>query len=70
MGYPMRGFRPETMRYLFREIFLADEYTFPATVPDPVIVDCGANIGFSVLTSDACIRVRESWRSRPTPVRL
>jgi FkbM family methyltransferase len=25
----MRGFRPETMRYLFREIFLADEYTFP-----------------------------------------
>lgn len=49
MGYPMRGFRPDTMRYLFREIFLANEYAFPATVPDPVIVDCGANIGFSVL---------------------
>jgi FkbM family methyltransferase len=49
LGHPMRGFSPRTLAYLFNEVFLADEYRFPSDTPDPLIVDCGANIGFSVL---------------------
>lgn len=49
LGHPMRGFSPRTLAYLFNEVFLTDEYRFPSAVPDPVIVDCGANVGFSVL---------------------
>lgn len=49
LGHPMRGFNAGTLSYLFNEVFLTDEYRFPSAVKDPVIVDCGANIGFSVL---------------------
>jgi len=32
----------------FNEVFLEDEYLFESAVPDPVIVDCGSNIGLTV----------------------
>lgn len=38
-----------TVDYLFSEIFLGLEYHFLAERPDPFIVDCGSNIGMSVL---------------------
>lgn len=32
----------------YREIFLNEIYSFPSTTTDPVIVDCGSNIGLSI----------------------
>jgi FkbM family methyltransferase len=36
-------------RFLFKEIFLNNEYYFTAENADPFIIDCGSNIGMSVL---------------------
>src|SRR5579872_5565430 len=49
MGHPMHGLDPGTMRGLFREIFLRQDYRCDFSDDAPVIVDCGANIGFAVL---------------------
>jgi FkbM family methyltransferase len=49
LGHPMRGFDPAVMRGLFHAVFIAEEYRFKSEIADPVIIDCGANIGFSVL---------------------
>jgi len=49
LGYEVRGFSYATLEFLFREIFLAGEYFFETPHTKPVIVDCGANIGMSVL---------------------
>jgi len=38
-----------TLFYLFKEIFLNREYYFESAKPDLKIIDCGANIGMSVL---------------------
>jgi FkbM family methyltransferase len=38
-----------TVDFLFGEIFLGLEYHFTASRPDPLIIDCGSNIGMSVL---------------------
>lgn len=35
--------------YLFREVFLRQEYFFETSKADPIILDCGSNIGISVL---------------------
>jgi FkbM family methyltransferase len=37
------------MRHLFDEVFLSRDYAFPSSVSDPVIIDGGAHIGFSVM---------------------
>lgn len=49
LGHPMRAFSPDTLRYLFTEVFLQREYAFDSPRPDPVIIDCGANIGMATL---------------------
>ncbi|MBK9286670.1 MAG: FkbM family methyltransferase [Flavobacteriales bacterium] len=49
LGHPMRGFSVGALRYLFNEVFLTGEYRFECERPDPVIIDCGANIGFATL---------------------
>ncbi|OGZ72556.1 MAG: hypothetical protein A2908_01645 [Candidatus Staskawiczbacteria bacterium RIFCSPLOWO2_01_FULL_38_12b] len=36
-------------RFLFSEIFIQEEYFFKSEKVDPLIIDCGANIGISVL---------------------
>jgi len=38
-----------SLRYQFLEIFLQRSYDFEAERPDPLIFDCGANIGLSVI---------------------
>ena len=38
-----------TLNYLFKEIFLSNEYYFDTSKSDPKIIDCGANIGMSIL---------------------
>ena len=42
-------FNYETFVVLFNEIFLYNEYSFPASGPAPFIIDCGSNIGMSIL---------------------
>jgi FkbM family methyltransferase len=37
------------LRQMFEEIFLLEAYCFEATRPDPLILDCGSNVGLSVL---------------------
>ena len=48
-GYKVWGFDYSTLDYLFREVFLSKEYSFEPTTPEPVIIDCGSNIGMSIL---------------------
>lgn len=50
MGHPMRGFSSTTLHYLFNEVFLKGDYRVSCDRPDPVILDCGANIGFATLS--------------------
>jgi len=38
-----------SLRYLYREIFVNEEYLFPCDIETPVIFDCGANIGMATL---------------------
>lgn len=38
----------ETLKYLFYEIFMRQSYYFKAHREDPVILDCGSNIGMAV----------------------
>src|SRR5579883_1395015 len=40
---------PTQLRYLFQEIFIDMSYFFRADTLEPTVVDCGANIGMSVL---------------------
>ena len=47
--FTVSGLSYKTMGYLFEEIFLNDEYRFESDKSDPKIIDCGANIGMTVL---------------------
>lgn len=38
-----------TLSFLFKEIFISQDYFFETDTAKPVIIDCGANIGMSVL---------------------
>lgn len=40
---------PKTWKYLFKEIFIDEIYNFKSSANQPFIVDCGANIGYSIL---------------------
>lgn len=48
-GYDMRYLHFHTLLYLFEEIFLYKHYVFQADSDAPKIIDCGSNIGLSVL---------------------
>jgi FkbM family methyltransferase len=39
----------DSLKYLFTEIFVKDTYWFHTDAAEPLIVDCGSNIGMSVL---------------------
>jgi FkbM family methyltransferase len=41
--------RPYELRHTYEDLFLHEIYSFKAARPDPFIIDCGANIGISVL---------------------
>ena len=49
MGASMRFTAYHTLDFLFREIFVEPSYAFRAGAPTPRIIDCGSNIGMSVL---------------------
>jgi FkbM family methyltransferase len=49
LGYTVGYFREDDLRYLFNEICVQGDYLFRADHDRPVIIDCGSNIGLSVL---------------------
>jgi FkbM family methyltransferase len=49
LGYTIHANDYSTLLFLFREIFLVNSYQFNTQTEQPVILDCGANIGMAVL---------------------
>jgi len=49
LGFRVSFFDYSSFTFLFREIFIKGEYQFKSENPNPVILDCGSNIGMSVL---------------------
>lgn len=49
LGWDIAFSHYATLAYLFRDVFVAAPYRVPAASASPVVVDCGANIGLSVL---------------------
>src|SRR6185436_10385318 len=48
-GYQVHFFDYHTFAILFEELYVSEIYYFSASSPEPLIVDCGSNIGLSVL---------------------
>jgi FkbM family methyltransferase len=49
IGLRISSFGYFNLLYQIKEIFLLDEYQISTTKKSPVIIDCGANIGLSIL---------------------
>ena len=49
LNFKFSSYNYWTIDYLFEEIFLEQEYFFETSEDSPIILDCGANIGMSVL---------------------
>ena len=49
MGFRISSFGYFNLLYQIREIFLLGEYEISTTKAAPIIIDCGANIGLSIL---------------------
>lgn len=48
-GYKLHFLTYRSFEYLFREMFLDQEYYFITENRSPLIIDCGSNIGMSIL---------------------
>ena len=48
-GYQVHFFDYDVFATLFEELYVAEVYYFSTTSPEPLIVDCGSNIGLAVL---------------------
>lgn len=49
LGFVVEAFDYWTLQYLFGEIFVRSEYYFSSKSKKPIIMDCGSNIGMSIL---------------------
>ncbi len=49
LGYRVRHFGYASLHFLFREIFVRNDYFFETGARGPLVVDCGANIGLATL---------------------
>lgn len=49
LNYEVTGYSYNTIRHLFVEIFVLKEYLFSSQIINPIIIDCGSNIGMSIL---------------------
>lgn len=47
--FKVTGLNAKSLLYLFEEIFLSRDYDFQTDNKAPVIIDCGANVGVSIL---------------------
>ena len=48
-GFKVTAYNFGTLLFLFKEIFITKDYFFESDTKTPKIIDCGANIGMSVL---------------------
>ncbi len=49
MGLRVAGFNTPMLKFFFREIFVHGDYDFRPCREDPLILDCGANVGMATL---------------------
>jgi FkbM family methyltransferase len=49
LNYSFYGYNYSTIEFLFNEIFISNIYHFNSNNQQPLIIDCGANIGMSML---------------------
>lgn len=64
----MSSFGYANLVYLIREIFLLREYQISTLNPAPVIIDCGANIGISILYFKRLFPASKILAFEPNPV--
>lgn len=48
-GYKVKYLWIDSLIYMFEQLFIEREYHFPSAESHPYIVDCGSNIGMSIL---------------------
>jgi FkbM family methyltransferase len=48
-GFKVTAYNYNTIIFLFKEIFITNDYFFQSDNQTPKIIDCGANIGMSIL---------------------
>jgi FkbM family methyltransferase len=66
-GFRIRYLEAEWLRYLYREVFAEREYWFATDGARPVILDCGSNIGMSILFFKALYPDAEITAFEPAP---
>jgi FkbM family methyltransferase len=49
LGFTVKFLSEQSFRYSFEEVFIRGSYMFSSNTSTPVIVDCGSNIGLSIL---------------------
>jgi FkbM family methyltransferase len=49
LGFKVLGYSYYSLYFLFKEVFISNEYYFTTSTPSPLIIDCGANLGMAVL---------------------
>jgi FkbM family methyltransferase len=49
LGFTAKFLDEQLFRHVFREVFVQGCYLFSGKTPEPVVVDCGSNIGLSIL---------------------
>lgn len=59
LGYKISSFDYEIFYALFNNIFIGDEYAFQTDKENPLIIDCGSNIGMSVIYFKKNIQIQE-----------
>lgn len=47
LGFSLKGFNFRTLHFLLGEIFVRNDYFFQTDNPKPLIIDCGAEVGFT-----------------------
>ncbi|MFV5686301.1 FkbM family methyltransferase [Flavobacterium sp. GB2R13] len=48
-GFKVSSYSYDSLIFLFKEVFISKDYFFQSDTNEPKIIDCGANIGMSVL---------------------
>jgi len=66
--FKVTGLNAESLLFLFQEIFLSKDYLFECSNRSPRIVDCGSNIGVSILYFKRIFPNSEIIGIEPNPV--
>jgi FkbM family methyltransferase len=49
LGIPVEFVDSASFLFMYNEIFVKEIYKFPCRAPKPLVIDCGANIGLSII---------------------